>query len=174
MSQATGSVQSNLITCPDGKKRRRLRLNTVDEAIAEAQHLAAADRAGRLTQLGNWPLGQALGHLATWAEFPFKGYPESVHAPWFVRMILRLMRNQILAKGMMPGVKIRNIPSGTLGLDLLTPDEGLRRYRAAMERLKSSCPTVINPVFGKLTHEQWIQLNLRHAELHLSFQLPSE
>ena len=25
---------------------------------------------------------------------------------------------------------------------------------------------------GQLTHEQWIQLNLRHAELHLSFLLP--
>ena len=54
----------------------------------------------------------------------------------------------------------------------MAADEGLRRYRAAMERLRATAPTIPNPVFGRLTHEQWIQLNLRHAELHLSFQIP--
>ena len=26
-----------------------------------------------------------------------------------------------------------------------------------------------SPIFGKLTHEQWITLNAGHATLHLSF-----
>jgi hypothetical protein len=29
--------------------------------------------------------------------------------------------------------------------------------------------TARHPVLGKLTHDQWKQIHLRHAELHLSF-----
>jgi hypothetical protein len=32
--------------------------------------------------------------------------------------------------------------------------------------------TARHPVLGKLTHEEWTQLHLRHAELHLSFAVP--
>jgi hypothetical protein len=154
------------------KQRRTLRFGSIDEAIAEAERLVAAEREGRSTCVGNWKLGQALGHLATWANFAFDGYPPEVRAPLPVRMILRLMRGTILNKGMMPGVRVGKIPEGTVGLEPLDADEGLRRFRAAMERLRASAPTTANPVFGPLTHEQWIALNLRHAELHLSFQCP--
>jgi hypothetical protein len=156
------------------KQRRTLRFNSIDEAIAEAERLVASEREGRLTCVGNWQLGKALGHVATWAGFAFDGYPPEVRAPLPVRLILRLMRGTILNKGMMPGVRVGKIPEGTVGLEPLDADEGLRRFRAAMERLRASAPTSVNPVFGPLTHEQWIALNLRHAELHLSFQCPRE
>jgi hypothetical protein len=152
--------------------RRPLRFESIDDAIAQAERLAAADREGHLVRAGNWTLGQALGHLSTWTDFAFDGYPESVAAPLPVRLILRLMRNRILTKGMMSGVKIRGIEGGTLGTEALSTDEGLQRFRSAMQRLKSTSPAIVNPVFGRLTHEQWIQLNLRHAELHLSFLHP--
>ena len=156
----------------DSAPRRSLRFETIDDALAEADRLASSERDGRLTQKGNWPLGQMLGHLAAWANFAQDGYPREVHAPWIVRKILRLMRNRILTKGMMPGVKIGRVPGGTLALDPIPTDEGLTRYRAAMQRLRTTAPTIPNPVFGPLTHEQWIQLNLRHAELHFSYLHP--
>jgi hypothetical protein len=149
--------------------RRQLRFDTIDAALAEAERLVAAERDGRLRSCGNWTLGQALGHLATWANFALDGYPDAIRPPLPVRVILRLMRNRVLTKGMMAGVKLRNVPGGTVGLDILPADEALARYRAAMERLRSTPPTIMNPAFGRLTHEQWIQLNLRHAELHLGF-----
>lgn len=161
-----------VVSMPATTERRKLRFESVDAALAEAEGLVAAERAGTLDRLGNWSLGQALGHLATWANFAFDGYPSAVRAPWPVRLILRLMRGRILNDGMMSGVKIRGIPEGTLGLDPMDADEGLRRLRAAMERLRSTAPTLDNPAFGRLTHEQWIQLNLRHAELHLGNLLP--
>jgi hypothetical protein len=132
----------------------------------------SAEREGRVVRAGNWSLGQALGHLATWVNFAFEGYPTEVRAPLPIRLILRSFRRTILNKGMMSGVKIGKVPGGTLGLDEFPTDEGLRRFRAAMERLQRESPTRTNPVFGKLTHPQWIQLNLRHAELHLGFQVP--
>lgn len=84
--------------------RRKLRFETVDDALREAQRLAEAEREGRLARAGNWTLGQTLGHLATWV-FAF-GYSPAVRAPLPVRLILRLMRNRVLNHGMMTGVKI--------------------------------------------------------------------
>jgi hypothetical protein len=153
-------------------ERRSLRFASLDEAVADVDRLLAAEVAMKLRHTGNWELGQALGHVATWAEFPFVGYPPEVRAPLPVRMILRTMRGTILNKGMMTGVKIGKIPGGTLGLEKIDCGTGADRFRAAFGRLKSQCPTTVNPVFGLLTHDQWIQLNLRHAELHLSFQIP--
>lgn len=152
--------------------RRKLRFETVDQAVAEAEHLVQAERGGRLTRVGNWTVGQILGHLATWANFAFDGYPPEVHAPLPIRLIVRMFRGQILRKGMMAGVRVGKVPGGTVGLDLLEPEEGLRRFRTAMGRLKSTVPAAPNPLFGRMTHEQWIALNLRHAELHMSFLVP--
>ena len=157
----------------DKAQRRKLRFQSLDAALAEAERLVAAEQEGRLRRAGNWPLGQTLGHLATWASFALNGYPPEVRAPLPVRMILRLMRNTILTKGMMPGVKVGRVPGGTVGLEPMDAEEGLRRLRDAFARLRATAPTVQNPVFGRLTHEQWIQLNLRHAELHLGNQVPT-
>ena len=154
------------------QQRRQLRFDTIDEALAEAERLVIAERDGQLARAGNWPLGQTLGHLATWANLALDGYPPEVRAPWPVRAVARLMRNRILSKGMMAGVKVGKLPGGTLGLEPVSAEEGLRRFRVAMERLRATPPTAVNPVFGRLTHRQWIDLNLRHAELHLGFQLP--
>lgn len=32
--------------------------------------------------------------------------------------------------------------------------------------------TQASPIFGKLSHEQWVNLHLKHAELHLGFLDP--
>jgi hypothetical protein len=157
---------------PAAPQRRKLRFETVDDAIREAEHLAAAEREGRLARSGNWSLGKTLGHLATWANFAHEGYPPEVRPPLPIRLMIRLMRGRILRDGMMPGMKIGRMPGGTLGLDELPTPEGLARYSTALRRLAASAPTGASPVFGRLTHEQWIQLNLRHAELHLGFQVP--
>jgi hypothetical protein len=154
-------------------QRRKLRLRTIDEAIGEAERVAEAERQGRLARAGNWSLGKTLGHLATWANFAHDGYPAEVHPPLPIRLVIRLMRGRILRDGMSPGMRIGRMPEGTLGLDELPTEEGLNRYRAALKRLAASAPTGASPVFGRLTHDQWIQLNLRHAELHLGFQVPT-
>jgi hypothetical protein len=153
-------------------ERRKLHFDKIDEALAEADRLASAEREGRVVRAGNWSLGQALGHLATWANFAFEGYPAEVRAPLPVRLMLRAFRGTILNKGMMSGVRVGKVPGGTFGIDELSTVEGLNRFRSAMERLRNESPTLVNPVFGRLTHEKWIQLNLRHAELHLGFQVP--
>src|SRR5579884_2767951 len=147
--------------------RRNLRFNTTEDAIAEAERLAAAERAGTLTRLGNWTLAQALGHMAAWAEYSYTGAPLKVPLP--IRLMLRLGKKKFLSQPMRAGVKIPKVPGGTLAIDPMPLDEALPRFRSAMERLKREAPQKPNVIFGPLTQDEWINLNLRHCELHLGF-----
>ena len=73
---------------------------------------------------------------------------------------------------MLTGAKIGKVPGGTLGMEEIDPLSEPNGCEKHSTQLKSECPKQVNPLFGNLSHEQWIKLNLRHAELHLSFQIP--
>jgi hypothetical protein len=150
--------------------RRILRFESVDQAMADVDRLVEAERAGRLKRLGNWTLGQTLGHLAAWSEYGYTGFPLKV--PFFIRWILRLRKQKFLYGPMRAGVKIPRVEGGTLATDPMTTEEGLGRFRRVMERLKTEAPTDPSPILGQLTHAETIAINLRHAELHLGFFIP--
>src|SRR5262245_26063826 len=150
--------------------RRTLRFEMIDQALADAERLVEAERAGRLKRLGNWTLGQTLGHLAAWAEYGYTGFPLKV--PFFVRWILRLRKQKFLYGPMRSGVRIPRVDGGTLATEPMPLEEGWERFLRAMERVKAEPHTAPSPIFGLLTHEEAIALNLRHAELHLSFFIP--
>jgi hypothetical protein len=146
---------------------RALRFASLDQALAEAEALAAGDAQGRVRAMGNWSLGQALGHVAWWINAGFDGgYPPPA---WIVRVLGRLMKNAVLNKPPVKGMRIPGVAGGTYGTDALSTAEGLARLRAAIARLKSAPPARPNPVFGAMTHEEWTALHLRHAEGHLGF-----
>jgi uncharacterized protein DUF1569 len=152
-------------------ERRHLHFNSIDEVLAEVDRLVEAERAGRLKHVGNWTLGQTLGHLARWAEYGYTSCP--LNPPFFIRWILRMRKNSFLYKPMRAGVRIPRVPNGTLATDPMPLDEALPRYRKVMERVKTEPPTFPSPALGKLTHDESIALNLRHAELHLGFMVPT-
>jgi hypothetical protein len=150
--------------------RRKLRFESIDEMMAEVDRLVQAEKAGRLKRLGNWTVGQMLGHLAVWAEYSYTGPP--IKAPFFIKLIFRLRKRKFLYGSMPAGVKIPGIKGGTLATEPMPLDEALGRLQRAMERLKTEAPTVPNVIFGPLRHEEWIAMTLRHAELHLGFLIP--
>lgn len=154
---------------PRSAEHRTLKFRTLDEAVAEAERLAAADRAGTLRTTGNWSLGQTLGHIAFWINTPFDGYPPCLRPPWILRFILRRRRNMFLRGPMPRGVRIPKFPEGTLGTEPLSTDEGLARFRKAAARLKAAPPANPNIILGPLTHDEWIAMNLNHAALHLGY-----
>jgi hypothetical protein len=151
------------------KDRRRLRFERLAEAVAEAERLATCEAGSSVRTAGNWTLGQTLGHLAYWANAAFEGLPDMRKPPWLMRVMLRFMKSSFLNKQLPAGVKIPHVPNGTFGTQEIPTEEGLRLMRIAYERLEGSCPSLPSPMLGPLTHEEWIKLNLRHAELHLSF-----
>lgn len=153
-------------------EHRTLRFHSIDDALAEADRIAAADRAGSLRTSGNWTAGQVFGHIATWMEYPYDGYPSTVRPPWFVKLILRMMKTKFLRGPLPRGARIPKFPEGTLGTEPLSTDEGLTRLTRALHRLKAAPPHHPNPIFGVLTHDEWIAGNLRHAELHMGYLHP--
>lgn len=149
--------------------RRKLRFESIEDAIAEVDRIVAAELAGTLRQMGNWTAGQNLGHIAAWIEYGYDGYPVP-RPPFFVRWILRLMLGRILRDGMPAGKRIPGVPQGTAGTEQYPTDVAAERLRRAFRRLKNREPALHHsPAFGEMSFDDRIRLNLRHAELHLGF-----
>jgi hypothetical protein len=152
------------------KERRTLHFTSMDDIMRDAEKLAAAERNGKLRQLGKWTLGQACGHLAAWINYGFDGTPANV--PLIIRLFARPLRRRFIYKPLHPGGRLPKIPGGTLATEVLPTDEGLARLRLACNRLKNDVPKIPNAVFGQLNADEWRNLHMRHAELHLSFLSP--
>ena len=149
-------------------ERESLHFANLDEALARANKLADAERAGKLQMLGNWTLGQNFNHLASWVGYSFEGVPLKV--PGILRVAMKLfMKNAALHKPMPAGSRIPGVEGGTLGAEPISTDDGLAKLTTNYDRLKAGPPTIPHLLFGPLTHQEWIDQHLRHAELHLSF-----
>src|SRR5581483_5857332 len=144
------------------KDRRTLHFASLDEALSDADTLAAAEREGKLRTLGNWSLGQSFNHLSSWVDYSFEGAPLKI--PLIVRWMLRPMKKRFIYTPMKPGGNIPRVPGGTLAIDAVPLDEGLTHLHRAFDRLKNDSPAIPHMLFGPLTHDEWINQHLRHAE----------
>lgn len=168
MTEAINTAAINTAKVSD---RRKLRFKTVDELLADVDRIAAADKAGKLRRTGNWTAGQAFGHLAAWINYAYEGFPMKV--PWFIRFLIRRKLKTYLTAGMDAGVHIPRAKGGTYATDPLSTEEGAEQLRKALRRLQSGEPAKFDsPAFGTMAPKDRIALNLRHAELHLSFLHP--
>jgi hypothetical protein len=153
---------------PDStKQRRELHFKSLDDITADAGKLAQAERNNKLRRLGNWTLGQACGHLATWIDYGYEGAP--VKFPWLVRLMARGRKKKYIYGVMNPGGRLPRAPNGTFATEMMTTEAGLQRLQGACARLKKETPSRLHFVFGKLKPDEWKNLHMRHAELHLSF-----
>lgn len=157
----------------DTKKadRRDLTLGSLADLSAELDRLEAAHAAGTLTTTGNWTAGQIFEHLAVLPECALDGFPPG-KVPLPMRLFAQLLfkRKAVTGHPPPPGFKI---PAGA---DHFNPGEstsfedGLARLRAVLSRLDAGeRMTHPSPLFGTLTHDQWVNLNLGHCSMHLSF-----
>lgn len=154
------------------KDRRQLHFNTIDEVVAEMNKIVASDKKGTLRRSGNWTAGQVFNHLASWTNYAYDGFPMG-KPPWFVRIILGMLKNKYIRKGLPAGVKIPKVENGTFATEEVSTDIGADRLRKALARLNSDEPAKFDsPAWGKMPQEERIALNLRHAELHMGFLHP--
>jgi hypothetical protein len=160
-------AHSTIINTKHVSNRRVLHFENLDAVLADVEALAGADQQGKLHCLGNWTFGQTLGHLAGWVDYSFVGTPLKIQ--FYVRWMLRPMKRRFLYTPMRVGGNIPKVPGGTLATDVLSAQEGLARFRHNFLRLQSESPKSPHVVFGPLTHDEWINMHLRHSELHLSF-----
>lgn len=144
--------------------RRALSFASWDEVVADAEKLAASPGTN---VLGNWPLSQLIAHLATSIDNSIDGIPGQ--APWLIRVIGPLLKARILKHGMPPGVKLPKEVEASVFPPTSSPQEALQELRRAVGRAQHERMSARHPVLGKLNHDQWTRLHLRHAELHLSY-----
>jgi hypothetical protein len=122
--------------------------------------------------LGNWSLGQALGHLAAARHDSIDG--TDVKPPWHIRLIASFFKRSVL----------RRLPAGfrlpaeaeklAVPPAALTAHEGLARLREAVARLRRESQRAPHFTFGTFSAEHWEAFHCRHAELHLSFAIEDE
>jgi hypothetical protein len=149
------------------KGRRELHFTKLAEIQAEAEHLATAP----VRQLGNWPLGYALAHLAGSMKMSLDGV--DFKAPFYIRLLAPLFKKRLLRGPMKPGFQLPEQAAEVLmPRSAVSTEEGLAQLRTQLDRLNRQAERVPRPVFGPMTREEWDQLHLRHAELHLSFYVP--
>ncbi|MFO0832676.1 MAG: DUF1569 domain-containing protein [Phycisphaerales bacterium] len=152
--------------------RRELSFGTLADAVADAERIACAEKAGTLRRSGNWTAGQAINHVAAFMEYPFDGYPREMSAPpWIVRVLVKPLKSRYLRR-LPAGVRVPGVPGGTVGAEDGPVDAAVARLAQAARRLQATAPQAPNPVFGTMTHGEWLQINCRHAELHFSFLHP--
>jgi hypothetical protein len=74
---------------------------------------------------------------------------------------------------MSPGIKLPKAAEAAAFPEAGTRQEALDDLRRAVARTKTERMEAVHPAFGKMTHEEWHTLHLRHSEMHLSFALPN-
>jgi hypothetical protein len=155
-----------------GTARRDLTFATLDDAARDAEHLLAVG----YERAGNWDLAQVCGHLTEWLRYPLDGYPKAplVICPllWLAKVTVgRSMRDEILRTG-----KFR---SGGRTMPETVPQPGgdsaaaVARFQETAARFQAHAGGFDpSPLFGQMTRDEWLRLNLAHCAHHLSFLVP--
>src|SRR5579862_9797454 len=77
------------------------------------------------------------------------------------------MKNRFLKNKMPAGFQLPGDAKASFFPPVSNSQEGLEILRKAVARLQTERMTARHPVLGGLTHDEWMQLHLRHSELHL-------
>jgi hypothetical protein len=144
--------------------RRPVHYDSFDEVLADAQR-AVRDNAGTT---GNWSLGRILEHLAIGNEKSIDGF--GFMAPLPVRMVAGMfLKKRLLAHGLKPGFRLPKRAEQILVPEEIDPNDALDHLRRSVQRLQTETKRSPHPFLGRMVVDESNRMNLRHAELHMSF-----
>jgi len=146
--------------------RRKLDYMSLEEVLADADRLSS----GPVQALGNWSAGQILRHLALVYNGSIDGLTMTV--PWLLRLMAPFLKKKLLRGPMPAGIKLPSDAAKALAPGPTSTEEGLAELHAAVARLERESHRAPHPVFGDLSKEEWNQVHLKHASLHMSFLVP--
>ena len=145
--------------------RRQVSYASMDDILADVETLDE----GEVRSSGNWTAGQNVQHVTRIIRASIDGFGVRAGLPF--RIAGRLVRGMVLRRPMTPGFEL------PANMRAFLPDEtpvawadAVHELRHEMSRIRAGTKmNAPSPVFGALSHEQWVQLHCRHAELHFSF-----
>lgn len=150
-------------------ERRELSFESLDEAVADAERLAA----GEVRTTGNHSFAKILKHLALTHDMA-TGKIEAPRPPLFMRLIMPFIKNSVLNGPVKPGFKLPKAPENFFWpegeVDL---QEALAHFKASVQNYNQNGPLPVHPIFGSATREQIDRLNCGHCAMHLSFVHPA-
>jgi uncharacterized small protein (DUF1192 family) len=157
-------------------ERRELAFKCTGCLKKELDRIEAAHRAGTLTTTGNWTPAQGFEHCArTWSA-ALDGFPPTFKPPAAVKLAAKLLFKKKAVSGQTAPAGIKPPKAVTDALEVGPEadfDETLAHLRAQIARTdageKFAHPS---PLFGELTHDQWLKLQLGHCQSHLGFMHP--
>ncbi len=151
-------------------QRRPLHFDTLDDILADAT--AVTSGAHHVT--GNWTAAQNIWHVAHTVGMSNRGFDFKV--PLVMKLLGRTLKLLGLhTKPIKPGIK----PPGRVAAAFAPPPDvslemAVAKLRDEITHAKAHGMHHPSPLFGKLSHAQWIQTHCRHAELHHSFIHPGD
>jgi hypothetical protein len=146
--------------------RRQLDFASFEELLADADRLSS----GPVKVLGNWSAGQIFRHLAIAYNGSIDGF--TMTFPWYLRLMAKVFRKKLLAGPMPAGFQLPSEGARAMAPPPTSTEEGMADLRAAVARLQQEPHRANHPMFGELSREQWDNIHLKHANLHMSFLVP--
>jgi len=149
------------------RERRALSFGSLDDILADVDALDGT----RLRATGNWTPAQIVQHVTQLMDLSLDGFPASVPVP--MRIFGRVFKRVALTRAMFRGIKFP--PSLAPALEPpedVAWEDAVDHLRRAVERSAGGRMTQPSPLFGPLSHEEWVKLHCRHAEMHFGFIMP--
>jgi len=135
------------------------------EVIRSQSHIAI----GKLTK------GQIFKHLADSVRGSLEGFPKGLTGPWIIRKIIGpLLKKRILHQKMRTGIKLpKKAVDYHPDREEFDEEEAILEYKEMIKKYQKLGSVLNHPYIGNMGSEEWTLLHLRHAELHLSFVIPT-
>ena len=146
--------------------RRTLHFNNQGEVLDDVRALASKP----VKQLGNWSLGQICQHLAVATNSAIDG--ASFRPSLVVRLVAPFLKKRVIKGPMNPGFQVPQNGAAMIPAPTETA-AGIAELERAIDRLGRDSVRKPHGAFGPMTSDEWDQLLLRHAEMHLSFVVPA-
>lgn len=147
--------------------RRQLRFESIDEMLADAESLAAQP----VRTLGNWSAGQIFKHLALALESAVNGV--EYRPPLVLRLVAGFLKKTYLTKPLRPGFRMPEaLKPVFMPPDEISTEDGLSALRTAVAQYLATTELGRHAVFGEISRGEHDMMQLRHAEMHLSFIVP--
>jgi Protein of unknown function (DUF1569) len=152
------------------KPCRKLDFRSISDLEKDLDDLEKTCQMGTVHKTGDWSPGPICHHVGKFFHFALDGFDGP--APLPVRIIATILfKKKALGPGPMPaGIKLPAKASYMLPDPDISDADGIAFLRDQIARMNNGEQfTHPSPIFGKLTHDQWMTIQLKHAALHLGF-----